>query len=551
MTNKKKLNGILERATALAVARRWAEAAKVYAEAIALGATDYSTHYNYGTVLLHCGLFEEGRDQMRAALRYNPSSLEALNNLAASSLKLGNAGATEKASRRIVAIDPRHHVAWTNLGMALCDQGKVEEGLVHLRKALALAPGYQIARESLLLALNHLATDGAAHLAEHLSRCAVFTPVARKPLPDTRGRRIRLGYVSSDFRNHSVAFFMKAVIGSHDREAFEVTCYSSTHAPDLVTRQFAGTAEHFVDIATMADSEFAKQVEADGIDILVDLGGHTSGNRLGAFALRPAPVQVNYLGYPSTTGCAFIDYRLVDEITDPSESDAYASETLIRLPAPFLCYDPIHPFPALTPPPLLASGSITFGSFNNSSKISPATVKLWSLALKAVPGSRLFVKARAFSDAEVCESFRQRFIAQGIDGSRLTFSGLISDPIEHLAAYARLDIALDTFPYNGTTTTCEALWMGVPVVSLTGQLHAARVGKSLLTAVGLTHLACASEDAFVAAVQALAGDPAELGILRQRLRGTMTRSPLCDRKRLLEALEQAYRSMLFLEGTRP
>lgn len=541
-----KHDGKLRQATALARAGRWRDAASVFAEAIALGASDYATHFNFGTALMQCGAWASGSEQMRAALQYAPDSLDALNNLAAASIKMGHARSAEEASRRIVAIDSSHHIAWTTLGMALNEQGGIQEGVACLRKALALAPSYQIARDNLLMALNFLATDGAAHAADHQSFCAVLGRMEPKPMPAITGRRIRVGYVSPDFRTHSVASFMKGIVASHDRTAFEVICYSSTHNPDHLTRQFAESANRFLDIASMSDSEAASRIEADGIDILVDLAGHTSGNRLGVFERRPAPVQVTYLGYPATTGCSFIDYRLIDEITDPPGSEAYSTETLVRLPAPFLTYGSIYAFPEVLPPPVLENGFITFGSFNHSSKISGCSIGLWARLLNSVPGSRLVLKARGFSDETVCREFRERFAQSGLDASRLSFAGLLSDPTEHLASYGRIDIALDTFPYNGTTTTCESLWMGVPVVNLTGNLHAARVGKSILTTIGLAELACDSEAAFVWQGKALAENQDRLATLRGTLRQTVAKSPLCDPKGFTANLESAYRSMLSL-----
>ncbi len=538
---------LVQLATSLAQAGRWREAVAAFAEAVAMGASDFSVHFNFGTALMQCGAWESGSKQMRAALGYDPESLDALNNLAAASTKLGHSGAAEEASRRIVALDPNHHIGWTTLGLAINEQGRMTEGIECLKRALSLAPTYQIARDNYLMALNFLATDGAIHRVEHQSRCSVLPQVAPRPLPDAAARRIRLGYVSPDFRSHSVGCFMAGIIESHDRDHFEVTCYSSTHGPDRMTRRFSQSADHFVDIATMTDAEAGRRVVADGIDILVDLAGHTQGNRLGIFERRPAPIQVTYLGYPATTGCSFIDYRLVDELSDPPGSDTHATETLVRLPPPFLCYEPIHGAPEVVAPPLLRDGFPTFGSFNHSSKLSEHTIRLWSQLLRGVSGSRLFLKARGFSDAAVCNRYREQFLLCGIEAARISFSGLLDDPSEHLAAYGRIDIALDTFPYNGTTTTCEALWMGVPVISRSGDLHAARVGKSILTAVDLAELACDTDEAFLLQGRALAEDPERLAALRRGLRHRVSRSRLCDSRGLAARLEAAYRTMLLAD----
>lgn len=531
-------------AFAMAEAGRWREAAEAFGQVIAAGASDYAVHFACGTALMRCGRYEEACGHLRAALKHQPQSLEALNNLAAANLRLGDPCATEEACRLILAVQPDDHGAWTNLGLALSHQGRVHEGLEALQQALDLAPGDRIIRDNLLLHLNYVATGGEDLALVHNLLCAQLPSAPPKPLARPRSERIRIGYVSSDFRSHSVSFFMAPVLHAHDRSAFEVFCYSTTYAPDQRTGSFRQLAEHFVDLAMASDAEAARRIEADNIDILVDLGGHTSGNRLDVFARRPAPIQATYLGYPATTGCPFIDYRLVDGLTDPEGAEAFSSERLVRLPAPFLCYDPHPVTPAVAPLPALAKGHITFGSFNHSSKISDETIELWSQVLEAVPASRLFLKARAFSNPAVRSLYLQRFADRGIPEERLTFSGHTEGAQEHLAAYGQIDIALDTYPYHGTTTTCEALWMGVPVISLTGNLHAARVGLSLLTAVGLDSLAAASTEEYVALAIALSADLAQLATMREHLQRRVARSPLCDRARFTKGLEQAYRWML-------
>jgi len=532
------------KAESLAKARRWNEAAKVCAELIATGHSDFRVHFCYGTVLLQCGRHQAARDQLCAALRYSPVSLEALDNLAAVELKLDAPCAAEETCRLVLARQPDHPIAWSNLGLALSRQGRVTEGIEALQRALAMGFGDRIVRDNLLLNLNYLATDGRDLVEAHRLLCGKLPSSPPKPLPQVQGRRIRVGYLSSDFRSHSVSFFMAGIIGTHDRRAFEIFCYSTTQVPDARTEDFRLLAEHFVDLASCPDTEAARRIEGDQVDILVDLAGHSSGNRLDIFALRPAPVQITYLGYPATTGCPFMDYRLVDDLTDPEGSDALSTERLVRLPAPFLCYYPHTTFPQTVPLPALENGFITFGSFNHSSKISDDTLDLWSRILRGVPGSRMFLKARAFADAGVREGFRKRFASRGLDSSRLDFSGIIESTQEHLGAYGKVDIALDTFPYNGTTTTCEALWMGVPVISLVGDLHAARVGYTILTAVGLGDLATASAEDYVALAATFAEDKHQLASLRSHLQKVVEHSPLCDRFQFTKGLEDAYRKML-------
>ncbi|WLT31804.1 tetratricopeptide repeat protein [Geothrix sp. PMB-07] len=537
----------MEEATALAKAGRWREAAEAFAALSALGESSYDLHVTYGTALMRCNRYEAARDQLEAALRLQPSSLEALNNLAGTNLRLGDPCAAEQACRLILAAHPEDHAAWTNLGLALSHQGRVSEGLDALQQALALAPEDRLIRDNLLLHLNYVATNGADLAHIHFLLCGQLPSSPPKRTDARDSRRIRIGYVSGDFRSHSVSFFMAPIIHAHDRSAFEVFCYSTTHAPDQRTESFRHLADHFIDLSTTTAAEAARHIEKDHIDILVDLGGHTSGNRLDIFALRPAPIQVTYLGYPATTGCPFMDVRLVDSLTDPEGSEPFSSERLVRLPEPFLCYDPHPVCPDVAPLPALDRGFITFGSFNHSSKISEDTLDLWSQVLVDVPDSRLFLKARAFSNAAVRELYVQRFAQRGIAADRLTLAGHTEGAQDHLSAYGKVDIALDTYPYHGTTTTCEALWMGVPVISLVGNLHAARVGLSILSAVDLDGLAVSHAEEYVALAAGLSEDLDQLATLRMNLRGRVARSPLCDRTRFTKGLEQAYREMLQIQ----
>jgi predicted O-linked N-acetylglucosamine transferase (SPINDLY family) len=296
-------------------------------------------------------------------------------------------------------------------------------------------------------------------------------------------------------------------------------------------------------VTALGDREFAQLVFDDRIDILVDLGGHTGSSRLEAFGYKPAPVQVTWLGYPDTTGLPEVDYRFTDILADPPGAEAFHTEQLVRLPACFLCYAPRHPCPAPSPPPALTTGRVTFGSFNNLAKLSPQTLRAWAAILQSVPTAHLFIKGKALRDPLSHEQFRQKLIAHGIDITRTELQGWTTSSEDHMELYGHVDIALDTFPYNGTTTTCEALWMGVPVVTLTGETHAGRVGTSLLSAVGLNELVAGTETAYIELATRLAGDPQQLAHRRADLRDRMASSPLCDGPRFAREVEDAYRAM--------
>ena len=353
-----------------------------------------------------------------------------------------------------------------------------------------------------------------------------------------------MGYVSPDFRRHSVAYFIEPLIARHDRDAFEVYCYSNVLTPDSMTRHLMGLSDSACHIVAMSDGEAADRVRADGIDILVDLAGHTAGGRLGLFALKPAPVQVSYLGYPNTTGLAAIDWRITDIHADPpGNGDEFHSERLARLPRTFLCFQPPADAPAIQPPPSIESGRITFGSFNTLPKVTPEVVGAWAQLLHRVPGSRLLLKASGLTDAAGRGRLLGEFAQHGIDEDRLTLLGKVGDFNAHLARYHEMDIGLDPFPYNGTTTTCEAVWMGVPVVSLAGDRHAGRVGASVLANLGLEELIATSIDEYLAIAADLAADTARLGMLRETMRARVVASPLRDETGFSREVEHAYRQM--------
>jgi predicted O-linked N-acetylglucosamine transferase (SPINDLY family) len=369
------------------------------------------------------------------------------------------------------------------------------------------------------------------------------------PKPDTYindrtdGRRLKVGYVSPDFRQHSVAYFLEPLLRSHDRKVIEVFCYAEVGWPDTVTERFKQLADHWVTTVGMSDDATAERIRRDGIDILVDLAGHTSKNRLPVFARKPAPVQVTWLGYPNTTGLTAIDYRFVDAVTDPEgETEALASETLVRLPGGFLCYGGPDDAPAPGPVPSLTTGTVTFGSFNNPAKLSAATLDAWADVLARLPQARLLLKGKPFADPATRALYLDRLAKRGVAVERIELVAWLPEE-GHLALYNRIDIALDPFPYNGTTTTCEALWMGVPVITLRGDRHASRVGASLLTQTRLTDLIADSVEAYVETAVALAGDPARLSELRQSLRPRMAASPLCDAPAFADKIEHAYRTI--------
>jgi predicted O-linked N-acetylglucosamine transferase (SPINDLY family) len=356
--------------------------------------------------------------------------------------------------------------------------------------------------------------------------------------------RIKIGYISPDFREHSVSYFFLPFLEYHNRDSFEIFCYSEVKREDKITHRIKELSDHWRPIAWLRDRAVAEQVRQDGIDILVDLAGHTAENRLLVFAYKPAPVQVTWLGYPNTTGMPVIDYRFTDEIADPpGEADEYHSEILMRLPDGFLCYGPPDDAPGVSGLPTHKNGRITFGSFNNLPKINPQVIGLWSRLLHQVADSRLLLKSKQFADEHVRQRFLDLFSVCGIGAERLRLLPRVASTAGHLALYHQVDIALDPFPYNGTTTTCEALWMGVPVITLRGDRHAGRVGASILTRLGLEEMIAQNEEAYVDIGVALAASMSALENLRSGLRSRMQSSVLCDGRSFARTMENTFQKV--------
>jgi predicted O-linked N-acetylglucosamine transferase (SPINDLY family) len=438
--------------------------------------------------------------------------------------------------------------AYLNLGNALKDQGKLDDAVASYRRVLTLRPNYAQAHSNLLFCLNYRAgitqeeiynesLQWADRFGEGISTADTLT-YANSRRTD---RRLRIGYVSPDFRVHSVAFFVEPVIRAHNRKRVEIFCYANVKKPDNVTRRLQAEADHWFSVLGMDHEAVAARIREDRIDILVDLAGHTSNNSLPVFAYKPSPVQVTWLGYPNTTGLETMDYRLTDAVADPEgEADRLHSEKLIRLEHGFLCYQPPASAPEAGSLPCREGGSITFGSFNNLTKVTPEVVKAWAGILHAVPDSRLLLKAKQFMDDETRERFREMFAREGITGERLEMHKKLPDPADHLGLYSRVDIGLDPFPYNGTTTTCEALWMGVPVVTLLGARHAGRVGASIMHRVGLEELVAHSMDEYIELARALALDRKRLQEMRFSLRGRLHESELMNSGQFTNHLEDVY-----------
>jgi protein O-GlcNAc transferase len=525
------------------------EAIAAYRRAIGIKPDLAAVHSNLGAALNKQGKLDEAIAAYRWAIGIKPDLAAAHSNLGAALKDRGKLGEAIAAYRRAIDLKPDSAEAHYNLGNVLKDQGKLDEAGAAYRRAIGIKPDLTAAHSNLLTSLNYDDKSTGNHLfAAHREWGKRYCQQISRPTAYANdreaGRRLKVGYVSPDFRRHSVASFVEPLLKEHDRQAMEVFCYAEVKRPDTVTGDLQRLADHWLVTVGRSDNELAERIRADRIDILVDLAGQTANNRLRVFARKPAPVQVTWLGYPNTTGLAAIDYRLVDAVTDPiGEADAWASETLVRLEGGFLCYGAPKDAPEPTVPSCLKTGTVTFGSFNNPAKLSAATLDAWATLLSRLPPARLLLKGKPLADADTRALFLARLGERGVAAERVELVPWLRGAAAHLALYHRVDIALDPFPYNGTTTICEALWMGVPVVTLRGDRHAGRVGASLLTQIGLRDFIANSVEEYVEIALALACNPRRLEELRRALRPRMAASLLCDGRAFARKIEGAFRTM--------
>jgi protein O-GlcNAc transferase len=518
------------------------EAIAACREAIRLKDDEADPRINLATALHAARKYDEASAEFERILQLAPQNIAALNNYGNLLEETDRPARAAELYRRALSIDPNRGAIINNLGNVLKIQARIDEAIECYRKTLSLMPDAAGIHSNLLLTLNCHPHADEGLLREHVEWAQTH---AAKLYPQTqilleRGKRLRIGYVSADFRRHAVSYFFEPILLSHDRSRFEIFCYSNVERPDDVTAKMQSHADHWRPIAGISDERAAQMIRDDRIDILVDLSGHTAHNRLQLFARKPAPVQVTYLGYPNTTGLGTMDYRLTDEESDPTGvTDSHYTEKLIRLPRGFLCYKP----PENAPPArqeFSAAAPVTFGTFNNFAKVTQQMIALWSRILLAVPDSRLLIKAETLGDEESRRVVHGWFASHGVNASRVEL--LPREPffVKHLAMYHRMEIGLDTFPYHGTTTTCEAMWMGVPVITLAGRAHVSRVGLSLLTRVGLGELIAATPEEYVGKAIELAKDHERRRTIATDLRERMRTSPLMDTKRFTLELEAAY-----------
>jgi predicted O-linked N-acetylglucosamine transferase (SPINDLY family) len=525
---------------------RIAEAVASFERAVALAPDCPSLYSNLGNALRDLGRPEDALEVYRKALVLEPENAEARVNLGNAFKEMGRLAEAEDSYRRALLVEPDMAQTHFNLGTVYQDQCRIQEAIACFRRALALRPDHGIAHSNLLMNIQYdpdstpetLLAESLEWERRQLAGIRAADSHPNEPDPE---RRIRIGYVSGDFRRHPVGYFLDGVLANHDPARVEVFCYANQSFGDDLTDRLRNNAHCWRDIHGNPDDRVANLIREDGVDILVDLSGHTARNLLAVFGRKPAPVQATWAGYVGTTGLSAMDYLISDDRETPRGSDGWYREKIVRLPDCYVCYTPPDYAPPVAPLPARNNGFVTFGCFNNLAKLNSRVVEVWTRLLLEIPDARLLLVTKALGDAATRERFREPFIRSGV-ADRVTFHGMIPHP-QLLARYGDVDIALDPFPYSGGLTTLESLWMGVPVITLGGDRFASRHSLSHLTAAGLTELIAASGDSYISTAASLAGDTARLESLRFGLRERMATSPLCDSPRFTRNLEAAYRSM--------
>lgn len=526
--------------------KKTAESIEHFRKAIGLNGGFVKAHYNLGNLLLDQNKIDEAIAAFRCALEIDPNHADAQRNLGAAFTLQGRNEDALHCYRRALELVPDSPGIYSNFGIALSELGRLKEAEEAYFRALELKPDYAAAHSALLamrgyhLQLPPREMLEAARQWEEKQVGSV--PIAPHGNVKVANRKLRIGYVSPDFHGHAVSYFIEPVIEHHDSAKVEVYCYNLVDVEDEVTVRLREKADHWRSLVGLDDSQAAELIRQDRIDVLVDLAGHTANNRLRVFGYKPAPVQATYLGYYATTGLSAMDYWISDEVLHPRDTVEETSEAIFRLSRCWLCYRPPVEVPEVVPAPSQGA-AVTFGSFNNLGKVSGRAIALWSRVLQAVPGSRLLLKTKQLADVasreRICSAFRE----EGIGEERLILTPHSDSFRDHMGMYGKVDIALDTLPYTGGTTTADALWMGVPVITLAGGVMLERMGASMLSAIGRPEWIAKSEEEYVEKAAALAKDPGLRASLRTALRERMAKSPLCDAKRLASALEEAYSKM--------
>jgi len=514
----------------------FSQAEQYYRQAIELKKDLAEAYSNLGQVLYNRLCLSEAEAIYSRALAYQPDYANPHYHLDA------GAGHPKNGPPARISFQAIMH---NQLGMVQRKRNHIAAARASFQKAINLAPDYVLAHSNLLFLLSyHVLCSPAEMLAAHqawdrrhggAAKAATFGHLS----VDDPDRRLRIGYVSPDFHQHAVNYFFEPLLAAHHRERVEVYCYAEVSRPDVVTRRLAALADGWCSTVGMTDLQVARKIHEDRIDVLIDLAGHT-GSRLPVFAYHPAPLQATYLGYLTTTGLAAMDYWITDEVLHPQDTVELASETLYRLPRCCLAYQAAADAPA---PQARTGTPLTFGSFNQITKLSPETISLWSVILQRLPEARLLLKCQLLADRDVAASIHEQFATHGIGAERLQLLSHTPSYQAHLATYNQVDIALDSVPRTGGSTSTDALWMGTPLLTLAGERFIERLSATMLDAIGLPELIAESREDYIEKAVKLATDARRRTALHASLRQRMATSPLCDASGLAAALEDAYQNM--------
>lgn len=546
------LHALLQLADCYEQTNKPEEALNHYKRALTLNPAIAEIHYTLGRLYLGTKDFKAATTSFRSACTLKPMYGEAISGLGDALRLTGYFDEAIDCYERALPIHGQVNPAFIHSNIGTCKQylGNIEGAIASFKNAMSLMPDNYVLHTNLLMALNYSSKHspeevfqehrsfGINHENQNTCNIAAYTN-DRDP-----NRILKIGYVSSNFYDHSVAHFIKPVIENHDHTRFQVYGYYNNTRNDTVTAQFRSMIPNWRTVTDLSDDDLASTIHDDDIDILVDLNGHTADNRLLVFARKPAPIQVSWIGYPNTTGLTSMDYKITDAFADPpGNSDHLHTERLIRLADTFSCFSPPDPCPEVLAPPVLENGHITFGSFNNYAKITPQVLEVWCKLLNRCPGSHLLLKDQLFQDEKVRNRIKATFHISGIANNRIELLAKDASKFTHLQRYANVDIALDPFPYNGTTTTCEALWMGVPVITLTGTVHAGRVSSSQIQAIGLNEFVAQTFDQYIEIAAEFSHKVEYLQQLRSTMRERMAASSLMNADVFTRKLEAAYREI--------
>jgi predicted O-linked N-acetylglucosamine transferase (SPINDLY family) len=528
---------------------RPAEAEAILTESLRLAPNQPWLLRGLALSLISRGAADRAEAMLRHALAIDPNDADAHDTLGAVLAQSGRPIEAEAHHRVALPQTTQRHRVLSNLATTLQTQGRHTEAEQCCRKSLAARPDYTVPHCNLLYSLNYrddLTAD--AIFAEYRNwdrqHAAALAPTAPAFAIDrSADRRLRVGYVSADFRQHAVAWFAEPLLAAHDRARIELYCYAAVTTEDTVTQRFRTLAEHWRNIVGLDDATVAEMIRHDGIDVLVDLTGHTAGSRLLLFARKPAPVQVEYLlGHGYTSGLSAMDAFLADAVLAPPGADSLFSERIVRLSRIPLAYAAPDTMPPVAPLPALTNGCVTFGYFGRPDRLNDSVIATWARILDGSAGARLMLNSLACREPAFRDLIAARFAAQGIGRDRLKLVATTPQPATW-AAYGGIDVALDPFPHNAGTTTIEALWQGVPVVTLAGRPSVGRFGAMILSAVGMHDWICEDADSYVARAVTTAADPVVLAHTRATLRQRVADSPLCDATGLARQVEAAYRTL--------